>query len=102
MVLRQEASPSVAQRIKNIQEGMEYAKEAVKLDTSDGASWVILGNSYLASFFTIAQSPATLRLCMSAYMQAVSMNGRYLNTVYMYKYYCIYKKQLISNQKLCR
>ncbi|XP_020300277.1 tetratricopeptide repeat protein 5-like [Pseudomyrmex gracilis] len=70
MVLRQEASPSVAQRIKNIQEGMEYAKEAVKLDTSDGASWVILGNSYLASFFTIAQSPATLRLCMSAYMQA--------------------------------
>ncbi|XP_012218784.1 tetratricopeptide repeat protein 5-like [Linepithema humile] len=70
MVLRQEQTSTVEQRIKNIQEGVEYAKEAVKFDTTDGISWAILGNAYLSSFFTEAQSPTTLRLCMSAYMQA--------------------------------
>ncbi|CAD1473694.1 unnamed protein product, partial [Heterotrigona itama] len=70
MVLRQEPVPDVEQRIQNIQKGVEYAKEAVSLDTSDGISWAILGNAYLSSFFTIAQNPATLRLCMSAYAQA--------------------------------
>lgn len=72
MVLRQEPVPDAEQRIQNIQKGVEYAKEAVSLDTSDGISWAILGNAYLSSFFTIAQNPATLRLCMSAYVQAVS------------------------------
>ncbi|KAK9293817.1 hypothetical protein QLX08_011333 [Tetragonisca angustula] len=70
MVLRQEPVPDAEQRIQNIQKGVEYAKEAVSLDTSDGISWAILGNAYLSSFFTIAQNPATLRLCMSAYAQA--------------------------------
>ncbi|XP_032687118.1 tetratricopeptide repeat protein 5-like isoform X2 [Odontomachus brunneus] len=70
MVLRQEQTSSMEQRIKNIQQGVEYAKEAVSLDTADGISWAILGNAYLSSFFTVAQSPTTLRLCMSAYMQA--------------------------------
>lgn len=70
MVLRQEPVPNTEQRIQNIQKGVEYAKEAVSLDTSDGISWAILGNAYLSSFFTIAQNPATLRLCMSAYTQA--------------------------------
>lgn len=72
MVLRQEQVSSLEQRIKNIQQGVEYAKEAVSLDTTDGISWAILGNAYLSSFFIVAQSPNTLRLCMSAYMQAVS------------------------------
>ncbi|GAB1865489.1 Tetratricopeptide repeat protein 5 [Camponotus japonicus] len=70
MVLRQEQTSSIDERIKNIQQGVEYAKEAVSLDTIDGISWAILGNSYLSSFFTIAQNPTTLRLCMSAYIQA--------------------------------
>lgn len=70
MVLRQEQTSSIEQRTKNIEQGVEYAKEAVSLDTTDGISWAILGNSYLSSFFTVAQNPATLRLCMSAYMQA--------------------------------
>lgn len=72
MVLRQEQTSSIDQRIKNIQQGVEYAKEAVSLDTTDGISWAILGNSYLSSFFTIVQNPTTLRLCMSAYIQAVN------------------------------
>ncbi|XP_033217459.1 tetratricopeptide repeat protein 5-like [Belonocnema kinseyi] len=70
MVLRQEPSATQEQRIQNVQQGVEHAKEAVSLDTSDGTSWAILGNAHLSSFFTIQQNPATLRLCMSAYAQA--------------------------------
>ncbi|XP_011299874.1 tetratricopeptide repeat protein 5 [Fopius arisanus] len=70
MVLRQESTNDQKQKIENIKLGVEYAKEAVGMDTNDGTSWTILGNAYLASFFTIAQNPATLRLCMSAYAQA--------------------------------
>lgn len=72
MVLRQEPVSNIEQRIQNIQQGLEYAKEAVSLDTADGTSWAILGNAYLSSFFTVAQNPLTLRCCMSAYIQAVS------------------------------
>ncbi|XP_011499359.1 PREDICTED: tetratricopeptide repeat protein 5-like [Ceratosolen solmsi marchali] len=70
MVLRQEITVSEEQKIKNVQQGIEYAKKAISLDPSDGTSWAILGNAYLSSFFTIAQNPSTLRLCMSAYKQA--------------------------------
>lgn len=70
MVLRQEPATQ-EQRIKNVQQGVEHAKDAVSLDTSDGTSWAILGNAYLSSFFTVQQNPATLRLCMSAYNHAV-------------------------------
>ncbi|XP_017875209.1 tetratricopeptide repeat protein 5-like [Ceratina calcarata] len=70
MVLRQETICSDEQRIENIQKGVESAKEAVSLDATDGVSWAVLGNAYLSSFFTIAQNPAVLRLCMSAYAQA--------------------------------
>lgn len=72
MVLRQEPAENHEQRVENIKKGVDYAKEAVALDTSDGQSWTILGNAYLASYFTIIQNPAALRLCMSAYAQAVS------------------------------
>ncbi|XP_066603128.1 tetratricopeptide repeat protein 5-like isoform X2 [Prorops nasuta] len=70
MILRHENAETTEQRVKNIQDGVEYAKEAVSLDTSDGTSWLILGNAYLSSFFVISQNPLTLRLCMSAYNQA--------------------------------
>lgn len=72
MVLRQEVSSTTEQKIKNIQQGVEYAREAVSLDPTDGTSWAILGNAYLSSFFMIAQNPSILKLCMSAYGQAVS------------------------------
>lgn len=73
MVLRQEVALTLEEKIKNIQQGVEYAKEAVSLDPSDGTSWAILGNAYLSSYFTVAQNPAILRLCMAAYGQAVSI-----------------------------
>lgn len=70
MVLRQEPTISHEQKVNNVQQGVEYAKEAVGLDTLDGTSWAILGNAHLSSFFTITQNPKTLRQCMSAYSQA--------------------------------
>ncbi|KAG7204775.1 hypothetical protein KM043_005184 [Ampulex compressa] len=70
MVLRQEPTSSFEQRIKNIQQGVQYAQEAVNLDKADGISWAILGNAYLSSFFTVAQNPNTLQLCMTAYAEA--------------------------------
>lgn len=75
MVLRQEPTVTYEEKIKNVKQGVEYAKEAVSLDTLDGTSWAILGNAHLSSFFTIAQNPKTLRQCMSAYLQAVSRNS---------------------------
>jgi hypothetical protein len=72
MILRQEKVASAKQRFENIEKGVAYAKEAVQRDTYDGISWVVLGNAYLSSFFTLAQNPQTLKLCMSAYQQAVS------------------------------
>lgn len=74
MVLRQEVATNSEEKMKNVQQGVEFAKEAVGLDPSDGTSWAILGNAYLSSYFTVAQNPAILRLCMSAYGQAVSEN----------------------------
>ncbi|KAG8035302.1 hypothetical protein G9C98_006748 [Cotesia typhae] len=43
MVLRQEAVNNHRQKVDNIRQGVEYAKEAVALDTMDGQSWTILG-----------------------------------------------------------
>ncbi|CAG2064964.1 unnamed protein product, partial [Timema podura] len=73
MLLRQERAKSSEERVKNIEQGVSFAKEAVQLDTNDGISWSVLGNAYLSSFFMIGQDPKTLRLCMSAYLQAVSL-----------------------------
>jgi cytochrome c-type biogenesis protein CcmH/NrfG len=70
--LREEQVESAKQRLDNIKQGVEYAKEAVQLDANDGISWAVLGNAYLSSFFTLLQNPHTLKLCMSAYQQAVS------------------------------
>nr|CAD7612348.1 unnamed protein product [Timema genevievae] len=71
MLLRQERAKSSEERVKNIEQGVSFAKEAVQLDTNDGISWSVLGNAYLSSFFMIGQDPKTLRLCMSAYLQAL-------------------------------
>jgi cytochrome c-type biogenesis protein CcmH/NrfG len=72
MILRQEKVSSAQQRSDNIEKGVAYAKEAVQLDTNDGTSWAVLGNAYLSAFFAWGPNPQTLKLCMSAYQQAVS------------------------------
>lgn len=70
MVLRMEKASQFEERIKNIEDGVKYAKEAVELDSKDGTSWSVLGNAYLSSFFNLAQYPSVLNSCKSAYTQA--------------------------------
>ena len=42
----------------------------MQLDTKDGISWSVLGNAYLAHFFSVSQNPRTLKQAMTAYKQA--------------------------------
>ncbi|XP_064641603.1 tetratricopeptide repeat protein 5-like isoform X2 [Lineus longissimus] len=69
MVLRQLGSTS-EEKLKNVEESVEKAKEAVGFDVKDGTSWFILGNAYLSLFFNMNQSPKVLKQCLSAYTQA--------------------------------
>ncbi|CAG9856495.1 unnamed protein product [Phyllotreta striolata] len=70
MLVRQEPAKTREQKVKNIENGLNYAKEAVQLDPHDGLSWTVLGNAYLSSFFGIQQNPKILKQCLSAYSQA--------------------------------
>ncbi|CAK1589067.1 unnamed protein product [Parnassius mnemosyne] len=71
IILRQESSGKKrSEAVSLILKSVELAKEAVSQDIKDGVSWAVLGNAYLCQFFTVAQDPATLKLCLSAYKQA--------------------------------
>lgn len=69
--MRQESSGKKRSEAASlILKSVDLAKEAVAQNIKDGVSWSVLGNAYLCQFFTVAQDPATLKLCMSAYKQA--------------------------------
>lgn len=51
--------------------GIDYAKEAVELDTTDGESWAILGNAYLSLFFR-KQENKLLMQSINSFERAVS------------------------------
>ncbi|XP_019865803.1 tetratricopeptide repeat protein 5 [Aethina tumida] len=70
MLVRQEVTSNAEERKQSVEKGLAYAKEAVQVDPQDGVSWSILGNAHLCSFFAIHQNPKTLKLCLSAYLQA--------------------------------
>ncbi|CAG5054352.1 unnamed protein product [Parnassius apollo] len=71
IILRQESGgKNRSEAASLILKSVELAKEAVSYDIKDGVSWTVLGNAYLCQFFTVAQDPATLKLCLSAYKQA--------------------------------
>lgn len=40
------------EKMSNIEESLIHAKAALKLDLADGQSWFVLGNAYLALFFS--------------------------------------------------
>lgn len=83
MVLRQ-ISPSEGNaneiestRKKNVVESVAKAREAVEIDPLDSFSWYILGNGYLALFFSVSSANSDmnfgdLRKALAAYQQAVS------------------------------
>lgn len=56
------------------------AKEAVALDVASGASWYVLGNAYVASFFRNSRGVKDLDRALQAYKKAVSGPKRKVNT----------------------
>lgn len=56
-----------------IEQGVQYAKEALQIDIKDGMSWYILANSYLAQFFSPSgqQKPGLLKQAIKAYQLAL-------------------------------
>lgn len=69
MVLRQFGT-SREEKLHHINESVLKAKEAISLDISDGMSWFVLGNAYLAQFFGGTQSEQIIQQCLKAYAQA--------------------------------
>ncbi|KAF6033102.1 TTC5 [Bugula neritina] len=69
MVLRQFGS-SPEDKLHHIHDSVTHAKEAINLDISDGTSWFVLGNAYLALFFSGSQNEQSIQNCMKAYSQA--------------------------------
>lgn len=66
IVMRQQASVTNDQ----IEESVKISKEAVSLDVTDGTSWYILGNAYLAQFFLCGQAADVLKCSLNAYSKA--------------------------------
>ncbi|KAL4143041.1 hypothetical protein QTP88_005417 [Uroleucon formosanum] len=70
-IIMREAQLLTSENIKeNLNAGIEYAKEAVELDTTDGESWAILGNAYLSLFFR-RQEDKLLRQSINSFENAV-------------------------------
>ena len=54
-----------------VEQSVEEAKQAVGLDISDGHSWYVLGNAYLALYFTdVAAGLGVLQKSLKAYQNA--------------------------------
>ncbi|KAG1714099.1 Tetratricopeptide repeat protein 5 [Nymphon striatum] len=106
MTLRQ-LGQTQEEKVKNVEESVNLAKEALKLDVSDGTSWVILGNAYLTSYFFCGQNPKCLKNCMTAFNKAerdpISRGNPdlYFNKGIALKYEEEYFKSLSSFDRAC-
>lgn len=72
MLMRSLPWKTTSEREQNVEKGLEYARKAIKLDMNDGHSWLVLGNAYLASFFTIDTKLESLKNCKAAYNKAAN------------------------------
>jgi len=58
------------EKANNINESLDLAKQATKFEVADGHSWFVLGNAYLALFFSQMESTDHIKKAMVAYKQA--------------------------------
>uniref|UniRef100_A0A6B0VCH8 Putative tetratricopeptide repeat protein n=1 Tax=Ixodes ricinus TaxID=34613 RepID=A0A6B0VCH8_IXORI len=70
MLLRQ-VGETPEDKLKNVCDSVDKAKQALELDITDGNSWYILGNAYLALYFSGSQNAKTVQEAMSAYSRAL-------------------------------
>ncbi|KAJ0172628.1 hypothetical protein K1T71_011767 [Dendrolimus kikuchii] len=109
IIIRQEcANKKGADAFQSILKSVELAKEAVSQNTKDGQSWAVLANAYLCQFFTMAQDPAILKLCMSAFKQAwldpvtKGQPDLYYNKATALKFEELYEEALENFEYACR
>ncbi|XP_066903866.1 tetratricopeptide repeat protein 5 isoform X2 [Halyomorpha halys] len=62
--------PTDAEKHKCFEDAADFAKRSVKLDPTDGVSWSILGNAYLALFFGVSSEYQLALQAIAAYKQA--------------------------------
>jgi len=70
VVLRQLQTANAEEKRKFYYDGLELAKEALQLDTTDSESWLILGNSYLSLTFYSSHNSGCLQKALAAYRQS--------------------------------
>jgi len=70
-IIMRESQLLTSENVKEcLSAGIDYAKEAVELDTADGESWAILGNAYLSLFFR-KQEDKLLRQSIDSFEKAL-------------------------------
>ncbi|XP_050690339.1 tetratricopeptide repeat protein 5-like [Eriocheir sinensis] len=72
MLMRSLPWKSPKEREENVSKGLEYARKALQQDMGDGHSWLVLGNAYLAAFFTVEAKMESLKHCKAAYSKATN------------------------------
>uniref|UniRef100_A0A1B6DEG0 Tetratricopeptide repeat protein 5 OB fold domain-containing protein n=1 Tax=Clastoptera arizonana TaxID=38151 RepID=A0A1B6DEG0_9HEMI len=108
MLVRHETADSREEKIANVEQSLDLAKQAVEIDTNDGDSWSVLGNAHLSYFFAIQQNPKSLQHAMSAYLQAEkhSIAGHnpslHYNKAVALKYEEDYKSALDAYSRSCQ
>jgi len=70
MLLRQLPATTEVERINRINDSLDIAKDAIKLDLKDGHSWYVLGNAYLALFFAKMETVDHMKQALKAYKKA--------------------------------
>eukprot|EP00049_Salpingoeca_infusionum_P002009 m.52838 g.52838 ORF g.52838 m.52838 type:complete len:416 (+) comp11339_c0_seq3:511-1758(+) len=70
MLLRQKRVKGKSEQLEAVRTSIDKAKEAIKLDISNGHSWFVLGNAYLTLFFGFTQDQAHLQQALKAYKRA--------------------------------
>lgn len=69
MLLRQIGTTDLEKKA-NVVESLDLAKRAIKVDITDGHSWFVMGNAYLALFFASMDTVEHVRQALKAYKRA--------------------------------
>ncbi|KAF0687131.1 Aste57867_21102 [Aphanomyces stellatus] len=69
MLLRKMGT-NAEEKSRNIKTSIKHAKRALNLDIQDGISWYVMGNAYLALFFSSSHSTIDLDRSLAAYTRA--------------------------------
>ena len=70
MVIRKVPFQNDKEKLKALEDSIQYAKKAVALDLKDSESWYILGNAHLTCFFMGGQRYENLDFALKAYTQS--------------------------------